>query len=83
MIDMRKRFRGNKPIATSVELEAGGGEAGATVGGGQLYAGKGGYEGVGARATDGREGVDGRIGAGQGEYEVYVRNDGIEDLRKK
>lgn len=30
MIDMRKRFRGNAPIATSVELEGGGS--------GQLYA---------------------------------------------
>ncbi|KAK5134200.1 hypothetical protein LTR08_006860 [Meristemomyces frigidus] len=82
MIDMRKRFRGNKPIATSVELEAGGGgETAVGARGGQLYAGKGGYEGVGARATDGREGVGG--GEGEGEYEVYVRNDGIEDLRKK
>jgi cytochrome c oxidase assembly factor 5 len=33
MIDMRKRFRGNAPIATSVELEGGGS--------GQLYAGIG------------------------------------------
>lgn len=31
MIDMRKRFRGNQPIAVSKELEGGGG-------GGQLYA---------------------------------------------
>lgn len=35
-IDMRKRFRGNAPVATSVELEAGGGASG-----GQLYAGIG------------------------------------------
>lgn len=76
MIDMRKRFRGNKPIATSVELEAGGGEKSDTVGRpGMLYAGKGGYEGVGPKGTDGR--------GDQGEYEVYVRNDGIEDIRKK
>lgn len=33
MVDMRKRFRGNQPIAVSKELEGGGG-------GGQLYAGK-------------------------------------------
>ncbi|KAK4542489.1 hypothetical protein LTR36_006741 [Oleoguttula mirabilis] len=77
MIDMRKRFRGNKPIATSVEVEAGGGEKGTPVGsgGGMLYAGKGGYEGVGPKSTDGR--------GSEEEYEVYVRNDGIEDLRKK
>lgn len=33
MVDMRKRFRGNQPIAVSQELEAGGG-------GGQLYGGR-------------------------------------------
>ena len=68
---MRKRFRGNKPIATSTELEAGGGDKDKA---GMLYAGKGAYEKP--------EGVDAR-GAEQGEYEVYVRNDGVEDLRKK
>jgi cytochrome c oxidase assembly factor 5 len=31
MVDMRKRFRGNKPVATSTELEGSGGS-------GQLYA---------------------------------------------
>jgi cytochrome c oxidase assembly factor 5 len=35
MVDMRKRFRGNQPIAVSKEIE--GGESS---GGGQLYAGK-------------------------------------------
>ena len=39
MIDMRKRFRGNMPIATSVELE---GESAKQM----LYAGKGTYEGL-------------------------------------
>ena len=34
MVDMRKRFRGNQPIALSKELEGGSGS-----GGGQLYAG--------------------------------------------
>jgi len=29
---MRKRFRGNKPVATSVELEAGGGQLYASIG---------------------------------------------------
>ncbi|CZS91448.1 hypothetical protein WAI453_011695 [Rhynchosporium graminicola] len=36
MVDMRKRFRGNQPIAVSRELEGGGPAGGA----GQLYAGK-------------------------------------------
>ncbi|KZF23049.1 hypothetical protein L228DRAFT_142274 [Xylona heveae TC161] len=35
MIDMRKRFRGNKPVAVSTELEAGADEPSH-----QLYAGK-------------------------------------------
>jgi len=72
MIDMRKRFRGNKPISTSTELEAGGEKPQ-----GMLYAGKGGYEGVDPKATDGKG--DQSIY----EYERYVRNDGIEDVRKK
>jgi cytochrome c oxidase assembly factor 5 len=38
MIDMRKRFRGNAPISSSVELEGGGGGGAKTVG--QLYGGK-------------------------------------------
>lgn len=38
MVDMRKRFRGNQPIAISKELEGGGPSTDA--GGGQLYAGK-------------------------------------------
>lgn len=70
MIDMRKRFRGNKPIAVSQELEAGADDRT-----NQLYAGRGTYEGVGPTATDGREKHDER-------FEKYVRNDGIEDLRK-
>ncbi|KAL8954130.1 MAG: hypothetical protein Q9222_000012 [Ikaeria aurantiellina] len=45
MIDMRKRFRGNQPIAVSKELE---GEKG-----GQLYAGSG--FGTGVKATSGDE----------------------------
>ena len=74
-IDMRKRFLGNKPISTSAELEAGGSKSIA-----MLYAGKGSYEGVGPKATDGREA---RGGEGDEEYERFVRNDGIEDVRKK
>ncbi|KAI4099532.1 MAG: hypothetical protein L6R37_005923 [Teloschistes peruensis] len=56
MIDMRKRFRGNQPMAVSKELE---GEKG-----GQLYAGK--MMGTGAKATGGgedeREGVETVVG---------------------
>lgn len=72
---MRKRFRGNKPISTSTELEAGGSKPI-----GMLYAGKGTYEGVGPRSTDGTES---RGGEGDEEFERFVRNDGIEDIRKK
>lgn len=79
LIDMRKRFRGNKPISTSVELEAGGGKQG----GGQLYGGGSGFSGGGPRQTDGREGVDTVGDREDGEWEVFVRNDGIEDLRRK
>jgi cytochrome c oxidase assembly factor 5 len=85
MIDMRKRFRGNKPISTSSELEGEGGSGskeGKEVP--MLYAGKGSFEGVGPRKTDGREGVEAAAsGGGGGEYEVFVRNDGVEDLRKR
>nr|POF22392.1 mitochondrial protein [Quercus suber] len=76
MIDMRKRFRGNKPISTSQELEAGGGEEGTKIDGGMLYAGGKSYSDV--KGTDGREDQ-----ARDGEFERFVRNDGIEDLRRK
>jgi cytochrome c oxidase assembly factor 5 len=48
MIDMRKRFRGNKPVATSVELEAGGS--------GQLYAG------IGQKKTSSQQTVESDFG---------------------
>ena len=35
MVDMRKRFRGNQPVAVSMEIEAGSGGEGR-----QLYGGK-------------------------------------------
>ncbi|OCT55073.1 cytochrome c oxidase assembly protein [Cladophialophora carrionii] len=38
LVDMRKRFRGNAPISTSLELEGGGGDD--KVKGGQLYGGR-------------------------------------------
>ncbi|KAL8795516.1 MAG: hypothetical protein Q9182_007519 [Xanthomendoza sp. 2 TL-2023] len=47
MIDMRKRFRGNQPIAVSKELE---GEKP-----GQLYAGSGFSQGGGVKAMNGDE----------------------------
>ncbi|TKA52122.1 hypothetical protein B0A55_13132 [Friedmanniomyces simplex] len=74
-IDMRKRFRGNKPIATSTENEAGGGR-GIGDGGGMLYAGRGSYD----KEKEGGGGDGGKEGD---EWEVYTRNDGIEDVRKK
>lgn len=45
MVDMRKRFRGNQPIAVSTELEGGGG-------GGQLYAGRPAVGAVGAEKQE-------------------------------
>jgi len=51
MVDMRKRFRGNRPIATSLEIEGGAGDPK-----GQLYGG--GSAGFGnVKSTDGRERV--------------------------
>lgn len=53
MVDMRKRFRGNQPIAVSRELE--GVSSDQTVGGGgQLYAGKAAFGG-GVKETSGDE----------------------------
>lgn len=72
MIDMRKRFRGNKPIATSVELEAGGGTRTEAKPVPMLYAGRNDYDDLAAKEKEKNV-----------EYEVYTRNDGIEDLRKK
>ncbi|CAK4032947.1 related to PET191, involved in assembly of cytochrome oxidase [Lecanosticta acicola] len=68
MVDMRKRFRGNKPIATSVELEGEGPNK-------MLYAGKGTFE-------DWDEASKKKMEEGE-EWEKFVRNDGIEDVRKK
>ncbi|KAI9862195.1 MAG: hypothetical protein M1824_001576 [Vezdaea acicularis] len=49
LVDMRKRFRGNAPVAVSTELEGGSDKAGKTSG--QLYAGK---PAVGDQETVGR-----------------------------
>lgn len=58
MIDMRKRFRGNQPVAVSAELEGGGG--------GQLYGGGNAVGGVkGGKEEGEREGErEGEEGAG-------------------
>ena len=58
MIDMRKRFRGNQPMAVSKEIE---GEKG-----GQLYAGgkavgENGKGGIGTTDAELIEGVDGEL----------------------
>lgn len=49
MVDMRKRFRGNQPIAVSQELEGGAGNPSH-----QLYGGKPAFS-TGVKATSGNE----------------------------
>ncbi|KAK5170275.1 uncharacterized protein LTR77_004862 [Saxophila tyrrhenica] len=80
MIDMRKRFRGNKPISTSLELEGESADLDKTEVP-MLYAGKGGFEGVGPRKTDGREKSEEEME--KAGFERFVRNDGSVDWRKK
>lgn len=77
---MRKRFRGNKPISTSLELD---GESGDLTRKEvpMLYAGKGTLEGTGPRRTDGREKSEEEMEK-EG-WERFVRNDGGIDWRKK
>jgi cytochrome c oxidase assembly factor 5 len=53
MVDMRKRFRGNQPIAVSKEFEG----VGSSGGGGQLYAGKRAFEST-AKETSGNEPIE-------------------------
>lgn len=50
MVDMRKRFRGNAPIAVSRELEGGGAGSG-----GMLYAGTAVGSGEGGGQKEGKE----------------------------
>ncbi|KAI9651854.1 MAG: hypothetical protein M1829_002126 [Trizodia sp. TS-e1964] len=57
LVDMRKRFRGNQPIAVSQEIE-GGSQASS----GQLYAGRPAFS-SGVKVTDGRE--DERANSGE------------------
>ena len=63
MIDMRKRFRGNQPVAVSKELEGGRGG-----GGGQLYGGRSAVGGAGVAGVEKAvaeadlvEGADGQL----------------------
>lgn len=65
MIDMRKRFRGNQPIAVSKEIE---GEKG-----GQLY---GGGRAVGATPGGGGQGADGDLDLVEGRDGVWRRREG-------
>ncbi len=56
MIDMRKRFRGNQPMAVSKEIE---GEKGGQLYGGSRAVGETGIGGVGKAELDLVEGKDG------------------------
>lgn len=58
MIDMRKRFRGNQPIAVSKEIE---GEKGGQLYGGGRAVGETGIGGVEKGDVDLVEGVDGQL----------------------
>ena len=60
MIDMRKRFRGNQPVAVSKELE---GEKGGQLYGGEKAVGETGIGGTGKAAVEGQlyEGNDGEM----------------------
>jgi len=58
MIDMRKRFRGNQPIAVSKEIE---GEKGGQLYGGGMAVGETGIGGMGKGETDLIEGADGEL----------------------
>ncbi|MCJ1441951.1 MAG: hypothetical protein MMC23_002443 [Stictis urceolatum] len=55
LVDMRKRFRGNQPVALSKEIEGGGS-------GGQLYGGK-----PAVRGVRGVDGTGNGTGTGEGE----------------
>ncbi|TAQ90507.1 hypothetical protein B7494_g1215 [Chlorociboria aeruginascens] len=57
MVDMRKRFRGNQPVAVSKEIEGGASSGG---GGGQLYAGRSAFGAVKATSGDEKEEKDWR-----------------------
>ena len=83
MVDMRKRFRGNKPIAVSTELEGDGPTPSRAKEVAMLYAGTSTYENEGVRKTDGREGWELEQRMEKEGYEKFIRNDGSADWRKK
>ena len=58
MIDMRKRFRGNQPVAVSKEIE---GEKGGQLYGGGKAVGDSGIGGEGKAEADLIEGIDGEL----------------------
>ena len=60
MIDMRKRFRGNQPIAVSKDIE---GEKGGQLYAGQKAIGEAGIGGVGKAEADLIKGTDGELRA--------------------
>lgn len=83
MVDMRKRFRGNKPIAVSAELEGDGESPSRVKEVAMLYAGKSTYSSEGVRQTEGKEGTELDASMENAGYEKFIRNDGSVDWRKK
>lgn len=83
MVDMRKRFRGNKPIAVSTELEGDGSVPNRAKEVAMLYAGKGVNDDEGVRQSDGLAGSQLEERMDREGYEKFVRNDGSIDWRKK
>lgn len=57
MVDMRKRFRGNQPMAISQEIEGGSGSEGGAKPSQQLYAGRPAY-GSTVKETSGNEPIE-------------------------
>jgi cytochrome c oxidase assembly factor 5 len=83
MVDMRKRFRGNKPIAVSTELEGDGATPSRAKEVAMLYAGRSTYPSESVRQTEGKEGSELDATMENAGYEKYIRNDGSVDWRKK
>ena len=83
IVDMRKRFRGNKPIAVSTELEGDGPVPSRAKEVSMLYAGTTIYDNEGVRKTDGREGWELEQRIKKEGYEKFIRNNSSVDWRKK
>ncbi|KAJ2897549.1 hypothetical protein MKZ38_004621 [Zalerion maritima] len=75
MIDMRKRFRGNQPVALKALQEADKGE------GYQLYAGKSAFQSV--RPTDGKEEVKDWREVENEQYRAQLAREELKRLNKK